>query len=347
MEELTGVSEEDILGRGDFEYAIPFYGHRRPLLVDLVNLSLHDTRELYSSIRREGETLIAETYAPSLKGGCHLWCKATPLYDSTGQTIGAIESVRDVTDALTAKEALQDSEEKYRTLVENVNDGIAINQAGKFIYFNEQFASMLGYTQDELLMKDYREIFTQEGLDLLEKRQEQRNMGRVVPNRYETKMLRKDGTEIDVEANVKIINYKGESTTFAVCRDVTQRKKFEAQIQQSQKMESLGVLAGGIAHDFNNLLVGILGNASLSLKEIPTHSPARRCLEQIERSAQRAADLTNQLLAYSGRGQIALELVNLTELVEEMIGLLEMSISKQAVLHHSFAREMPSVEGDA
>jgi len=129
-------------------------------------------------------------------------------------------------------------------------------------------------------------------------------------------------------------------------RDSVRRNELEAQIQHAQKLESLGVLAGGIAHDFNNLLVGILGNASLAMIELAPESPVRSTVRRIEVAAQQAADLTNQMLAYSGKGQFITEVFDLSALVEEMAHLLEVSISKKVVLKYDFADTLPPLEAD-
>ena len=116
----------------------------------------------------------------------------------------------------------------------------------------------------------------------------------------------------------------------AADRNTSERERLllERQLLQTQKLESLGVLAGGIAHDFNNLLVVILGNASLALLELAPESPARESIIQIEQTAQRAADLTHQMLAYAGRGQFDIRKLNLSVLIEEMTHLLQASVSK-------------------
>src|SRR6185503_11791138 len=118
-------------------------------------------------------------------------------------------------------------------------------------------------------------------------------------------------------------------------------------MQHSQKLESLGVLAGGIAHDFNNLLVGILGNASMALMDIPEESPLFEVVKDIETTALRAAELTKQMLAYSGRGKFVIRPVDLSQLVEEMAHLLQAVISKRAALTFDFVRSLPAVEADA
>lgn len=135
--------------------------------------------------------------------------------------------------------------------------------------------------------------------------------------------------------------------TTDLVRAEEERRRLDLQVQQTQKLESLGVLAGGIAHDFNNLLVAILGNAGLALMELPPESPAWQTVLAIETAAQRAAELTRQMLAYSGKGKFVIEQLNLSRVVEEMAHLLEISVSKRAVLKYRFAPDLPAIEGDA
>ncbi len=138
-----------------------------------------------------------------------------------------------------------------------------------------------------------------------------------------------------------------------VVQDITERKEAEAerrqlelQIQQAQKLESLGLLAGGIAHDFNNLLTAILAHAGLALGDLPPESPVRGNLLQIEKASYRASDLCRQLLAYAGRVQLLAEPLNLSDLVGELLPLLKVSISKKVALECHFPERLPSIEGD-
>jgi len=129
-------------------------------------------------------------------------------------------------------------------------------------------------------------------------------------------------------------------------RSRLERQRWEARLQHSQKLESLGVLAGGIAHDFNNLLVGMLGNASLAQMHLEEGHPAQRQLGRIEKASRRAADLTRQLLAYSGKGRFVVRPLDLSKAIREMMELLESSISKKAVLRPALADGLPPVEVD-
>ena len=139
----------------------------------------------------------------------------------------------------------------------------------------------------------------------------------------------------------------------ALCNIVERRRaedetrQLETQMLHAQKLESLGVLAGGIAHDFNNILMGVLGNASLALSQLPALSPIRSYLEQVERAAVRAADLAKQMLAYSGKGRFIIGRVDVADLVLEMTHLLEASVSKKAMLRCHAQRGEVFVEADA
>ncbi|MCH7651635.1 MAG: hypothetical protein IIA63_10820, partial [Nitrospinae bacterium] len=131
-----------------------------------------------------------------------------------------------------------------------------------------------------------------------------------------------------------------------VREDITERKRAEQAMLQAQKLESLGVLAGGIAHDFNNILVAVLGNAGLAMMDLPSDSPAREAIQQIEIAGQRAAELCRQMLAYSGRGKFASEFVDLNGMVEEMTQLLQVSISKSIVIKYNMGATLPPISAD-
>ena len=126
-----------------------------------------------------------------------------------------------------------------------------------------------------------------------------------------------------------------------------ERRRIEVQMQHTQKLESLGILAGGIAHDFNNLLAAILGNADLALAEMPQDSQGRGCVEEIVKVSRQAAELCRQLLAYSGKGRFVVEPFDLSKAVEEMAPMLQMSMGQRASIRYNIAPDLPCVKGDA
>ncbi|RMG97914.1 MAG: PAS domain-containing sensor histidine kinase, partial [Chloroflexi bacterium] len=140
--------------------------------------------------------------------------------------------------------------------------------------------------------------------------------------------------------NEQVIGLIGTAT------DISGRQQLEEILRQSQKLESLGVLAGGIAHDFNNLLVALLGQTALAAAKLPPNNPARTHIEKANQAAERAADLTRQLLAYSGKGQFIMKPLNLNALIEENLHLFEVAIPNNVSLHHHFAKNLPLIEAD-
>ena len=151
------------------------------------------------------------------------------------------------------------------------------------------------------------------------------------------------------QKDLEIMTFVSDNIARAIerVRAEEERQRLEAQIQHAQKLESLGVLAGGIAHDFNNLLTGILGNADLALMDLAPDSPAYASLTEIKATAQRAADLSRQMLAYSGKGSFVIEPIDLNQVVREMGHLMEVSISKKAVLRYELSDDLPAIIGDA
>ena len=125
------------------------------------------------------------------------------------------------------------------------------------------------------------------------------------------------------------------------------KRKLEQQIQYSQKLESLGVLAGGIAHDFNNMLMVILGNVELAMAELPPNTPVREHLIEMEGISRRAADLCRQLLAYAGKGHFDIQPIDLNRMIMDMQNMLQLSVSKKALLRYDLAEDLPAVEADS
>jgi PAS domain S-box-containing protein len=166
---------------------------------------------------------------------------------------------------------------------------------------------------------------------------------------FETVRRRKDGELICVSLTISPIRGQDGRIVGAshIARDISERKKLEEQLRQTQKLESLGVLAGGIAHDFNNLLTGILGNASLALEAVPSGDPSEKYLSDVIRAAESAADLTRQLLAYAGKGRFITEHVDLSRMVREISGLIQSSIQRSVRLRLDLMPDLPPIEADA
>ena len=184
-----------------------------------------------------------------------VWEQGTGIFSEDGELLSLNGYITELTEV-----RVLGKEEKYRLLVENIKDAIVISQFDRFIFLNKQFAAMLGYTVAELMMKDYRDVYTIKGMEILRKRSAGRDRGEDVPSQYETVFKRKDGSEIDVEANVSIINFKGNTATFAVIRDISDRKKVDLEIQkQKQYVEALLASASDaiVSLDLNGDVVSV------------------------------------------------------------------------------------------
>ncbi|HEX6240214.1 MAG TPA: PAS domain S-box protein, partial [Polyangiales bacterium] len=242
----------------------------------------------------------------------------------------------------------QRSEARYRQIVTSIRDGVwSIDGQGRTNYVNTQLAQMLGYTPEEMIGRSFFDFMDEDAKRHASIRLAQRNAG--ISERHEMRYKRKDGSDLAVMLSAGPVKDASGAVSgaLAVVSDLTEVRAFELKMQQAQKLESLGVLAGGIAHDFNNLLVGIMGNVGLALDDLsPGHHVAPR-LEEIRAAALRAAELTRQMLAYSGKGRFVIQRVDLNRLVEEMSHLLTTVISKRASVHFEFAPNLPPVEVDA
>ena len=223
---------------------------------------------------------------------------------------------------------------------------------GRYLEVNEAFLRATGYTREEVLGRTSLELNTwgapvdrTRAVRAIARHGSVRNM--------EVNRRTKQGQDIPTLYSGEALELEGQTCLISVSQDISavkqaeaERLKIEQQLQQVQKLESLGVMAGGIAHDFNNMLMGILGNAELARLELRPESPLNQHLDQIETAAKRLADLTNQLLAYSGRGRFVVKTVNLSWLVRELNELLKTVVSKQAITRLQLADDLPAVEAD-
>jgi PAS domain S-box-containing protein len=254
-------------------------------------------------------------------------------------------------------EAVRQRERAYRQIFNSTQDAILLQDAatGAILDANEAAVRIFGWPKEELLLRTVEDLSEGGEHDsqpvAAERMRQALGSGSVA---FEWRSRRANGELFPTEVQLSRSEIGGENRVLAVVRDITERKRMEEerlrlerQLLQAQKLESLGVLAGGIAHDFNNLLVAILGHSDLALRDLAPAAPARESLGEIEKAARRAADLSRQMLAYSGRGQFAVEEIRLRELVLEMVHLLKSGISKKAALRLDLDRTAPVVRGDA
>ena len=291
--------------------------------------------------------------------GRHVWLEthAVPFCNEQEEIIALLGITRNITARKLAEQALNESEDRFRLFVENANDIVfSISKEGVFTYVSPNWTDAFGYELAETIGKPFVPFvhpddvagcfaFLQLVLETGEKQ-----------SGVEYRVLHKNGSYLWYSANGSLLHdpRNGEVSFLGIGRDVTERKRaeeerdlLERQLLHAQKLESLGVLAGGIAHDFNNILMAIIGNADLALMRINRESPATENLHRIEKAAARAADLAKQMLAYSGKGKFVVENIDLNTLLKDMLHMLEVSISKKAVLRLNLHQHLPTVEADA
>lgn len=279
-----------------------------------------------------------------------------PIKNDNGEIIGLYGIARDITERMQIEENLIASEHKFRSLFEEMSEGVALHslirdESGCIINYrvemiNPAYTSILGMPPEQVVGKTATEVYATDIPPYLAE------FSNVVESRKQFRFVTHFPT-MDKHFDISVIPW--ESNGFAtIFIDITERIKAEQfqrqqaeQFQQSQKLESLGVLAGGIAHDFNNILMAIIGNADLALLKINKDSPIVENLQRIEQAASRAADLARQMLAYSGKGKFVIEHVNINNLLEEMLQMLKISISKKAELRFTPFQPLPSIEADA
>jgi two-component system, cell cycle sensor histidine kinase and response regulator CckA len=229
------------------------------------------------------------------------------------------------------------SEVNYKRLFETITDGILLgDRATRILEVNEALCRQLGYRRDELLGKPASEISARPAVDVEAARARLRQEGHLV---VETVHRRKDGTTMPVEVAVTLTEFQGEPVFLSVVRDLSDRRRLEAeaqrladQLNQSVKMESIGRLAGGVAHDFNNLLTAIIGNAELAAARLPQASPEAALIEQITKAGTSAAALTRQLLAFSRKQLIAPRQLDLNDLIAHTRTMLARLIGEDVAL---------------
>lgn len=278
----------------------------------------------------------------------------TPILDQDGLIDSIVLVYHDITERKLADDERQENLLFIEELLKNAQVGIRVfdGESGRCLLLNQAAADIAGGDVETMQRQNFRELASWQTSGLLEVSEAVLADG--CARIAETNMLTSFGKQVSVEYIISRFVVKEKPHLLVIGRDITVEKqladnnrKIEAQMLHVQKLESLGVLAGGIAHDFNNIMMAILGNAELALMRLIPESPARNNLQQIVKAAQRAADLAQQMLAYSGKGQFLIELLDINAMVTEMYQILEVSVSKKAAMRLILAGNLPLFKGDA
>jgi len=233
MEEMTGIRKPDILGKGDYAYAVPFYGAKRPMFIDFVMSEQPDVEKQYDLVKRVGNTVLGAGFVPgAYQGkGAYLWSTAAPLLSEGGNIIGYIQSIRDISDRKQAEETIRQSEEKYRQLFETVSDAIIVfdGKTRRFIDVNEKACRLYGYSREEFLELTHASVTAEPDKSNASIEETLAGTRTHVPLRYQK---RKDTTLFPAELSLSTFVLSGRRVVCGVVRDITERVQAEEAIRQ-------------------------------------------------------------------------------------------------------------------
>ena len=348
VEQILGFTTDQSMG----DDCIEFHPADLPLVIDSSR-----------SVRETGKPTTNRTRIRH-KLGHWVWVENSVIgwTNEAGEYHSVVFS-RDISDIKRAESMQKESEARYSVVSQMSVDLITeMDEDGRYQYVGHGSVEILGYTEAELIAlkpwalihpEDHERVRAQFGEQFIMPFDTNR------PDRtlhtIQARFQHKDGRWLWFETQgVTYPRDQGARRYLAVNRDVSERilaeaarREFEENMQRSQKLESLGVLAGGIAHDFNNLLTPIMGAAGLGLMELPKDSPVRARMQTIHRASKRAAALTNQMLAYAGQKPLRVEQIDLSSIVEDMRDLATSSVAGKTTIDLKLARNLPLVEGEA
>ena len=275
-----------------------------------------------------------------------------------GRLVRAWGTQRDVTEQRAAEEERQRAEIRLRSALAAADLGTwEWEVEADALAWSETTERMFGFAAGTFRggLADYLQLVHPDHRALVEARI--RQVARVGGSLTgELRIVRADGTERWLASRGDVIRNEQGSIVRLVgaVMDVTEqhaaadeKAQIERRLQETQKLESLGILAGGVAHDFNNLLTGILGYTNLAQMDLPKTSPVQANLTAIEKTSRRAAELCKQMLAYSGKGRFVVQRLDLSEIVEDTAQLVRPSISRHATVEFQLAENLPAISGDA
>jgi len=328
--QMSGYSREEALGRNPF---------------DLNLFTNPGDRESFIKILKEKREVNGFEVQYRKKDGTTVdtLLSVRPLEYGKEECLVAVAT--DVTKLKRAQDALRESEEKYRLLVENASDAIFIIQDQKVKFPNPKAIEMGQNLAVDLERVPFLNYIHPEDRQMVIERHSKRLKGEEVPDTYSFRLMKRDGEELWAELNAVLINWEGKPATLNFLRDITLQQQLEAQIQQIRRLEALGTLAGGIAHDFNNLLMGIQGRTSLMMMNSDFSRVHYEDLKGIEDIVKSGVDLTKQLLGFGRKGKYEAKPTDLSKLVHtssQMFGRTK----KEIKIHYKYQKDIWAAEVD-
>jgi two-component system cell cycle sensor histidine kinase/response regulator CckA len=266
-----------------------------------------------------------------------------PTYEELTARIKTLEEELQQHDQIESE--LREQEQKYKLIFEKARDAIFIIQNDVIRFANRRARTVLGYTDEELSTTAIAELIHPKDRDLVAARHLKRLKGEKVPGTHSFRVISKMGREIWVEHTAVRVDWEGQPATLNFVRNITKKKKLDAQLQFAAKLEAIGTLAGGIAHAFNNLLMGIQGHTSLLLLDIDSAHPHHAALKKIENAVQGGAELTSQLIGYARKGRYRSKSVAINEIIENTSQTFQ-KMKKEITIHRELTQRPHAIEAD-
>lgn len=269
------------------------------------------------------------------------------IRDNERKPLYVANIITDISEHERAEKTIRESEEKYRGVVEKSLVGVYIIEEGLFKYVNKQYCEISGYTYEELTNKAYHlELVHPDDRDTVRDNTNARLRGESDSIAYQFRMIRKDGQEIMVKALGTVSSHNGRPVIIGTLLDISKEEALEQQLRQAQKMEAIGQLAGGVAHDFNNILTALIGYGNLLKIKMKEGDPLKLYVDQILTSSEKAASLTQNLLAFSRKQMIKLEPFEINAIIHDTRRLLKRLLTEDIELKLKLSEESLTILTD-
>jgi PAS domain S-box-containing protein len=338
VEQLLGYTPEEVVGRHFYDFFPPENREEMKRAVFRAVASRESFRAVpILHVRKDGKIVVMET-------------TGAPILGATGTLLGYRGAKTDITDRKQAEAKLRESEERFRRVFEEGPLGVAlVGRDHRFVKVNNAFCQMVGFDEAELVRMSFVDITHPDDVRADVELAEQLFKREIPSFRMQKRYVKKTGEIIWINLTASMIHGPdGEPLHgLAMIEDITEVKRNQEEAIVRQKLESVGTLAGGIAHDFNNLLGAVLAQAELAQAELADGSSPEGELKTIREVAMRGSEIVRQLMIYAGKENQGVDLVDVSEVVEQMLELMKISVSKRAIFKTDLYQNLPSIRATA